>query len=892
MTNLAGRTLSHYRLEAKIGAGGMGEVYRGVDTRLDRQVAVKILPPDLLADEERRRRFTQEAKAASALNHPNIVTIHDVGSDAGIDLMVMEYVDGQTLEDRIGRRPMPLGTLLKDAVQIADALTVAHAAGIVHRDLKPTNVMVTSQGLVKVLDFGLAKLAEQPAAGEDRTLTARQAGSPTERGTVIGTAAYMSPEQAQGGVVDARSDIFSFGALLYEMATGRRAFSGSTTMSTIASVLRDDPPRASTVTGAPLPHDLEIVINRALKKNPSRRFQHMADLKVALEDLKEESESGRLMMDVTALTPPKRRPRWLVAAAGALVAVASVAAWLVWGPSAAAPEARTLTRMTFDTGATVSPAVSRDGKLIAFVSDRTTPLPNLWIQQVDGGQAVQLTHYEGGANSPSFSPDGTRIAYSGLGKDEGVYVIPTIGGDPKKIAPKGSEPRFSPDGSQVAYWATEAGARRAFVVGATGGQPSKVSEQFQVSGLVWSPDGKSLLVLGRPTSDAPARDVHDWYALPVGGGEIVRTGATAALKAQKVLADYDLLVNPEQWASGSILFSKGTGDAANIWRVPIDARTFKLTGPAEQLTFGTSRELSPTLSDAGKLVYAAEDRIADYWTLPVDADRGKVTGPRTQLMNNSASDGHALSHDGKIMLFCSRRGGNSDIWSRDLVTGKETSLLVSPAEEHILTASADASSFVYWVRGATAQVFLATTSGTPPRKLCDDCGHIALSADAAKMLYVSEPEHKVYHLLDTASGQSAPLLSHATAGFGSASFSPDGRWVVFTSNRQLMAAPVRDSKVDEKDWIRINSRAATYQWATFSPNGEYLYYASNEDRHICLYAQRLGAAMQPSGAPVAIAHLHEGNSYTHPHGMSLGADKIVLLMNQGSSNVWMTHVGR
>jgi Tol biopolymer transport system component len=891
MTNLAGRKLSHYRLEARIGAGGMGEVYRGVDTRLDRPVAVKILPPDLMADEDRRRRFIQEAKAASALNHPNIVTIHDVGSDDGIDLMVMEYVDGQTLEHRIGRRPMPLGTLLKDAVQIAGALTVAHAAGIVHRDLKPTNVMVTSQGLVKVLDFGLAKLAGQPAGGDEETNTAPQAGSPTRRGTVIGTAAYMSPEQAQGGVVDARSDIFSFGAVLYEMATGRRAFSGSTAMSTIASVLRDDPPKASTVTGAPLPHDLEIVINRALKKDPNRRFQHMADLKVALEDLKEESESGRLMMDATPLAPPARRPRWLAAVAGALVVVAGVSAWLVWGNSPAAPKARPLTRLTFDTGVTQNPAVSPDGKLIAFVSDRATPRPNLWIQQVDGGQAVQVTAYADGAASPSFSPDGTRIVYAGLGKDLGLYVVPTIGGDPKKVAPKGSAPRFSPDGSQIAYWTVESGAPRVFVVPATGGQSSKVSEQFQGSGFVWSPDGKWLLVLGRP-GEAPVRDLHDWYAVPLGGGEVVRTGATAALKEQNVLADYDFLVNPEQWASGSILFSKETGDVANIWRVPIDARTFKLMGPAEQLTFGTSRALSPTLSDGGKLVYQAFDRIADYWTLPIDADRGVATGPRTPLMHNSASDGHALSRDGNTLLFSSRRSGNSDIWSRDLVTGKETSLLVSPTEEHIWGASADASSFVYWLRGVPAQLFLATTTGTPTRKLCDDCGHVALSWDAAKMLYVKEPEHKAFHLMDVASGHSTPLLSHPSEAFSTATFSPDGRWVAFASNRQLMAAPVRDSRVEEKDWIHINSHAATYQWLKFSPSGEYLYYVSNEDGHVCIYAQRLSAAIQPSGAPVAIVHLHDDKAYTHPHSMSVGADKIVLLMNQGSSNIWMADVGK
>ena len=410
MTTLAGRTLSHYRLEAKIGAGGMGEVYRGVDTRLNRPVAVKILPPELLQDEDRRRRFTHEAKAASALNHPNIVTIYDVGSEAGIDLIVMEHVEGKTLEDVIGRRPMALGPLLRSATQIADALAAAHAAGIVHRDLKPTNIMVTSQGLVKVLDFGLAKLTDMsPPSGQDQTRTAAQGGSPTERGAILGTAAYMSPEQAEGGVVDARSDIFSFGSVLYEMATGRRAFEGATTMSTIAAVRRDEPPRISTVT-APLPHDLEVLINRCLKKDPERRVQHMADLKVALQELKEDSESGRLMTPVAAAATV-RRPMWPIAVAAlvALVAIAAVAGWYTFGRLTQDPQPSALTRLTFDTGMTAQPALSPDGKLVAYMSDRKTTVPTIWVQQVDGGQAVQLTNHEAGAGFPRFSPDGTAL---------------------------------------------------------------------------------------------------------------------------------------------------------------------------------------------------------------------------------------------------------------------------------------------------------------------------------------------------------------------------------------------------------------------------------------------------------------------------------------------------
>ena len=240
-----------------------------------------------MADPDRKRRFVQEAKAASALNHPNIITIHDIASDNGTDFIVMEYVEGKTLGQLIPRRGLKLNEVLKHAIQIADALAKAHAAGIIHRDLKPGNIMVSEGGLVKVLDFGLAKLTERPQIGEDEST--RPIPPWTDEGTILGTASYMSPEQAAGKPVDARSDIFSFGSVLYEMVTGQRAFQGDSKMSTLAAVLNQEPKPASEISRA-LPRDLEKIITRCLRKDPERRFQHMADLKVALEELKEESD--------------------------------------------------------------------------------------------------------------------------------------------------------------------------------------------------------------------------------------------------------------------------------------------------------------------------------------------------------------------------------------------------------------------------------------------------------------------------------------------------------------------------------------------------------------------------------------------------------------------------
>ena len=282
-----GSRLAHYEIVAHLGAGGMGEVYKARDPRLNRMVAIKVLHADRVADPTRKQRFIQEAQAASALNHPNIVVIHDISSQDGVDFMVMECVEGKTLDALIPRQGMRLGDALKVAIQLADALTKAHAAGIIHRDLKPSNVMVSDSGHVKLLDFGLAKLTDEtPLSEDDATRTKRLE---TEEGSIMGTTAYMSPEQAEGRKLDVRSDIFSFGSVLYEMVTGNRPFEGGTRMSILSAILKEEPKPLAGV-----PADLEKIIRRCLRKDPARRFQHMDDLKVALEEVREDSESGRL----------------------------------------------------------------------------------------------------------------------------------------------------------------------------------------------------------------------------------------------------------------------------------------------------------------------------------------------------------------------------------------------------------------------------------------------------------------------------------------------------------------------------------------------------------------------------------------------------------------------
>jgi serine/threonine-protein kinase len=327
---MLGRMISHFEVIEKLGEGGMGVVYKARDTHLDRFVALKLLRPDAVSDPERRRRFVQEAKSASALNHPNIMHIYDIDESDGSLFIAMEYVNGLTLERAIQEGGLRLQENLRWAAQIADGLAAAHAAGIVHRDLKPSNIMVTPQGLVKILDFGLAKLME-PAVNESQETATVHAHKGTAEGVVIGTAAYMSPEQAEGRKVDARSDVFSFGAVLYELMTGQQAFRGSTRMATISSVIRDEPAAISSISPG-TPAELDRMVQRCMRKDPERRAQNMADIKVQLEEIREETASG---IRPPPIAQPPEAPRSRVSkkavwSAAALLLIVGIAAAVWW----------------------------------------------------------------------------------------------------------------------------------------------------------------------------------------------------------------------------------------------------------------------------------------------------------------------------------------------------------------------------------------------------------------------------------------------------------------------------------------------------------------------------------------------------------------------------------
>ncbi len=531
---MVGRVVSHYEIVEKLGEGGMGVVYKARDTRLGRFVALKVLPSDRVADPERRQRFVQEARAASALNNPHIVTIHDIGEADGVHFIAMELVEGRTLADRIGRRGLPLPEALLLGSQIADALAKAHARGIVHRDLKPTNVMVTPEGVAKVLDFGLAKLVEMEVSEEAQT----DVKPATEEGIAVGTAAYMSPEQAQGQKVDPRSDVFSFGSVLYEMVTGRRAFPYGTRVSALAAILRDEPRPASEV--APnVPRELERLVQHCMRKDPSRRFQHMDDVRTLLDQLREDSESRRL---AAAAAAPRSRLSRAAMGGLALAALAAVVALGTWlgrrGPSAVeAPLVET--PLTVYPGLEIQPTLSPDGNEVAFAwNGEKEDNFDIYRKLIGPGEPLRLTRDPAEDLSPAWSPDGRYIAFL-RGPHQGpygVYLIPALGGPEQRVAAVVAPPDV---------W------------------------EIKHSGLAWTADSQWLIV-----GDTPPGEAAGLFLLSPDSGQKRRLtsapdeaeadcdpslspdGRRLAFKRYLTLADGDLAYNP---SSRRLVFSRNQG---------------------------------------------------------------------------------------------------------------------------------------------------------------------------------------------------------------------------------------------------------------------------------------------------------------------------------------------
>jgi len=913
---MIGQSLLHYRITEKIGEGGMGTVYKAVDTHLDRPVAVKVLPPDKVADPERRQRFVLEAKAASALRHPNIVVIHDIASDRGRDFIVMEYVEGQPLDRLIGRKGMRLPEALGLAVQIADGLAKAHAAGIIHRDIKPTNVMVTGEGLVKILDFGLAKLLDEEASSAESgpTMTmGAETKSRTEEGHILGTAAYMSPEQAEGKKIDSRSDIFSVGAVLYEMLTGQRAFGGESRMKTLASVLNEEPKPLSAFAEA-VPLEMERVLARCLRKDPQRRWQTMSDLKIALQDLKEESESGKLQAPAGAVRARGATKRMVLLFAEAVLLFSAAAVLLKLfvfrskAPAGAGLAA--LTPLTFDTGFTAFPTVSADGNLMAFASDREGSRTfDVWVQNVASGGARRLTDHPADDWSPSISPDQSKVVFRSERDGGGIYLIDVQTRKEQKIVQGGYSPRFSPDGRLISYVEIPAtgdpGRQKMLLVSADGTAARPFHPDFSISELPkgampgWSPDGKHMIFSGMRVGDPKS---FDWWVAPVGGGEPVRSRALENL-SQKSMTQY-----PVGWTGQDIYFISGTTiEGVNIFRVPIDPGDWTIKGPAEPLTMAPLMINHVFVAADGRIFCAFMTAHMAPWSISARSDDAVVSSDPPQKLAPDLMQKlwPSVSRDGKKAAFIAYSGtqvADIGVRLRDLTNGQETTIPTQGGSLALLPRlSPDGSVLAYRDRVAGSwRTFLVPAGSTSGREICQSClvldffpgNDFALAMDMSGGLVKMKLQ----------SGETTPILAAGKENISDAFLSPDGKWLAWHAGEPdgqaaIRIGPVDDAGKAEENKILIARDDRYLSPPAWSPNGRYLYYLSEKNDRCSLYAQGLDPLTKKPVGEARELYFSPDSRFNLNYPKTLGmirvaTGKVVFMASELQGNIYLARASK
>jgi Tol biopolymer transport system component/serine/threonine protein kinase len=733
----SGARISHFDILEKLGEGGMGAVYKARDRRLDRLVAIKVLSGKAAADPERQARLVQEAKTASALNHPHIVTIYEIDVADGLAFIAMEYIEGRTLEQLIPSKGLRFVEALRFAIQAADALAAAHAAGIVHRDVKPANVMVSTKGIVKVLDFGIAKLKDggaTNAAPEEDEATVTVVAPETRGGSILGTVAYMSPEQAEGKEIDSRSDIFSFGVMLYEMLTGRRPFRGDTQVATVAAIVHQEPPPVRQLAEA-VPADLDRVVSRCLRKDPARRFQTMADLKVTLEELKEESDSGRLAL-AAPQRPASRRRLWQWAAAALLLA-AVAGIWLL-RKTAPAPE-QTLVAVTSYQGSQMYPSFSPDGRQIAFTWDgEKGDNVDIYVKLVDETNALRLTSDPAVDAVPVWSPDGKRIAFRRYGPHEGIYTVSALGGVEQKVAELvspsvflGGQISWSPDGKWLAVGANERTGTGISLLPVEGGDPRQLTSRQAPSRDTtpsFSLDGRKLAYVGCSTGDecdVYIADLSPAYTLEGAPRRI--TNHNAVLAGMSWTRDGKSVVYSASMYSAVAFY---------LWRVGVDGRQ-----PPERLEIAGRNATFPSASPTNnRLVFSRNLQDWDIW-------RYRVGGTAEPFVVSSlVEDCPQFSADGSKIAFESNRGGGP---------------------EEIWVAQADGSNPVQMTRN------LGRHQGSP--RWSPDGRWIAfdsLGNNGRRHIYVME-----------ASGGRPRRINQEEPGQAIPSWSNDGKWIYFYSDR-------------------------------------------------------------------------------------------------------------
>jgi Tol biopolymer transport system component len=873
-----GQRLGPYEIESPLGAGGMGEVYRARDTRLDRTVAVKVLPPHLAEHPLGRERFEREARAVSALSHPHICALFDVGEVEGVAFIVMEHLEGESLADRLDKGPLPIEQIPRYGAQIADALDRAHRAGIVHRDLKPGNVMLTKSG-AKLLDFGLAKPAieAEPPRESSAPTESRPA---TEAGTVLGTFQYMAPEQLEGQEADGRADIWALGCLLYEMATGRSAFAGKSQASLISAIMRDTPAPISErqpLVSAPLEH----VVARCLEKDREERWQSAHDVAEELRWLESaRPPSGPLPAERSPAASPA--VRW---ALPVLAVVAAGAAGLVLGRSLVGNSAgrdaqatRVARQLTFQKGVERHPALSPDGRQLVYVSDEAGS-PDIYLQRVDGRNAINLTGDSPAADTePSFSPDGSQIAFHSERGGGGLFVMGATGESVRRLTDRGHNPSWSPDGRRLVISTegiTDPLDRQAtaelWTVDIATGETSLLYAGDAVQ-PAWSPDGRRI-AFWKTDGNTGQRDL----ATIDGEGRDEPAVVTA-----DVPVDWSPVWSPD---GATLYFVSDRAGTMDVWRVAIDPETGRVD--EEPARVGAPSEEVAWLSVArasGSLAYVSASTLYGMYSLPFEPGRLRPAGRVRTVYAGALPIREAHPSPDGTSIALTTAGSQEDLYTLRSEGGELRQLTNDPFRDRGPQWSPDGSVIAFYSnRSGTYQMWTINPDGSGLRQLtdlADGAWYAYWSPDGTRIASPTGKETCVITVGDAAVSSAECLPNPSDdSWYGVRDWSPDGRWLI--GNPYSRGGTRRPDLVlwsfDAEEYQPVGPGGIVARWL---PDSRHLL-AIDESARVVLI-DRAGGAARPVG-PLG------DHGPLDPERLALSRDGRTVLLQSRSleANIWL-----